>query len=64
MNITQLVLASSITPENNGMLNEDNLIYIGALIGFIGSLLVLAIHYTFKKGKQQNTEEILVEVAI
>ena len=64
MNITQLVLASSISPKNNGMLHEDNLIYIGAIIGFIGGALVLAIHYTAKKCRQQKTQELQVEVVL
>jgi hypothetical protein len=46
------------------MLHEDNLIYIGAIIGFIGGALILAIHYTAKKCKPQTSEELPVECVI
>jgi len=58
MNITQLQLASSIpSTENNFMLNGDNLIYIGAIIGFLAGLLVLIIHYICKKKLQQQAQQ-------
>lgn len=64
MNITQLVLASSIASNSDGMLHEDNLIYIGAIMGFIGGALILAIHYTAKKCKSQTPEELPVKIPV
>ena len=65
MNITQLQLASSIAAnENNEVLNNDTVIYFGALIGFITALLVLIIKCIFKKNKSQISEPTFLEVTI
>jgi len=64
MNITQLLLASSIPANNNEVLNNDTLIYFGALIGFIWGILMLATHYIFKKWKQKKPEELPIEITI
>jgi hypothetical protein len=58
MNITQLQLASNIpATENNFMLNEYNLIFIGAIIGFLAALLVLIIHYICRKKLIQQAQQ-------
>lgn len=58
MNVTEFVLASRVTiHENKGMLTDDNVIYIGAIIGFIAGSLVLAIHYIVKKKIKELNEQ-------
>jgi hypothetical protein len=71
MNITEFVLATSVTiHENKGMLTGDNLIYIGAIIGLITGSLILAIHCIVKKKlreqkeQRENTAKLEMEITL
>lgn len=69
MNVTEFVLATSVTiHENKGMLTDDNVIYIGAIIGFIAGALMLAIHCIYKKKikelNKQREKDAKLEIEI
>jgi len=57
MNFSESILFSEISHNENEM--SENLIYIGAAIGFIFGILVLFVKFIFKPKK-----EIILEISI